>query len=400
MNARQIYSTEALCCGCEACANICPKNAISMQTGKLGCLFPAIDPNSCIECGLCEKVCQYKTTPTFSSVDKVYAAANTDELALKKSASGGIFYSIAESFVADGGVVYGCSMECLDDKLSAVHIRVSSSDDLHKLQGSKYVQSEIRWIYKSVKKDLDNGIKVLFSGTPCQIGGLKSYFLNQQYDNLYVIDLICHGVPSNRFFQKYLDYQEKKLNCRIKDYTFRDKTIGWGLVGKMTVLTDKGKLKTKLIPDKLSSYYNLFLRGLIYRDSCYECMYAQRNRVSDITIGDYWGIENEHPELLAENGGSLSKKNGISCVLVNSEKGENLLMKYGKKLQLYSSDFEKAARKNKQLNAPMNLDKDMREKIVHDYALGYSAVEQSYFKNMGFRKHIYALYYKLKQAMR
>lgn len=400
MKGRKIYLTEASCCGCEACVNICPKNAISMQAGTLGSLFPVIDSNLCVECGLCEKVCQYKTKPSFRSVAKVYAAANTDETSLKKSASGGIFYAIAESFVANGGVVYGCSMECMDNKLSTMHVQVSSNDNLCKLQGSKYVQSEIRETYKSVKKDLDNEKLVLFSGTPCQIGGLKSYLLNRKYDNLYTIDLICHGVPSDEFFQKYLDYQEKKLKCRIKEYTFRDKSIGWGLVGKMTFLTNSGKLKTKLIPDKLSSYYNLFLRGLIYRDSCYECMYAQKNRVSDITIGDYWGIENEHPELLAENGGSLSIKNGISCVLVNSEKGKNILMKYGKKLQLYSSDFEKAARKNKQLNSPMHLDRGMREKIIRDYTSGYSTVERSYFKNMGLRKYIYTLYYKLKQVMR
>lgn len=397
MIEKQIYATEEQCCGCEACMNICPKNAISMQPGTLGTLLPVIDSSLCVECGLCRRVCQYQTKPILHSAAKVYVAANTDESALKKSASGGVFFAIAESFVANGGVVYGCTMECQNDKLSTFHTRVSTKDGLKRLQGSKYVQSEIKETYKSVKSDLDKGIVVLFSGTPCQIGGLKSFLMHREYDNLYTMDLICHGVPSNQFFQAYIEFREKKMKCKIRKYSFRDKSIGWGLVAKMVFQTDNGKRKTMIIPDKLSSYYNLFLRGLIYRNSCYQCMYAQDKRVSDITIGDYWGIEAMHPELLKENGGSISVKKGVSCILVNSEKGEGLINDYGKKLLVYSSDFEKVSRKNKQLNAPMPLNKELREKIIHDYSSGYGTIERNYFKKMGFKMYIYALYYKMKQ---
>lgn len=374
METITLFKSNKDCCACGACVNICLKQAIQMQEDENGFLYPIIDNDKCIKCGLCIKTCALQNNKLKNTPLKTYAAQshNTD---LKKSASGGIFASLAVNVLKDGGVVYGAALENVNGKLICRHIVVNSVTDLEKLQGSKYIQSNIGNIYQAVKKNLLENKIVLFSGTPCQVDGLRAY-LGKQYENLYCIDIICHGVPSNKMFQDYIETLEKKYNDKIIDFKFRDKTKGWGLTAKG--YTAKGY--TAIIQANVSSFYYYFLKSYIYRDSCYSCKYACKNRCGDITIGDYWGIENAHPEVL-KNNSVLDYRNGVSCLIVNTEQGKKLIEKYKDDLKLIESDFEKAAEENRQLNRASVCNVEKRDEILNLYSKsGYESVENSFRK--------------------
>ena len=372
MREIKLFKDKKYCCACGACLNICPKQAISMQKDEYGFLYPQIDESKCIKCGLCLKTCAFQNSELKNIPIKTYAA-QSDNTDLKESASGGIFASIATNVLREGGVIYGAAMEIENDKLTVRHIAVENDTDLIKLQGSKYVQSSTEKIYQDIKKKLNDNRLVLFSGTPCQVDGLNSY-LGKTYDNLITIDIICHGVPNNQMFQDYIALLEEKYKDKIIDFKFRDKTKGWGLTAKG--YTAKGY--TAIIPANVSSYYYMFLKSYIYRDSCYSCKYACKNRCGDITIGDYWGIERAHPEVLKENEYGLDYKNGISCVIVNTKQGAKALEKYKSDLRLLESVFEKAAKENGQLNHSSNCYKNKREEVLALYKeLGYGSVEKA-----------------------
>lgn len=374
METITLFKNKKDCCACGACLNICPRQAIQMQEDENGFLYPIIDNDKCIKCGLCIKTCALQNSKLTNVPLKTYAAQsnNTD---LKKSASGGIFASLSVNVLNAGGVIYGAALENINGKLICRHIAVNSLNDLEKLQGSKYIQSNIGNIYKDVKKNLIENKTVLFSGTPCQVDGLKAY-LDKKYENLYCIDIICHGVPSNKMFQDYIETLEKKYNDKIVDFKFRDKTKGWGLTAKG--YTAKGY--TTIIPANVSSFYYYFLKSYIYRDSCYSCKYACKNRCGDITIGDYWGIENAHPEVL-QNNSELDYKSGTSCLIINTEQGNKLIEKNRDNLRLIESDFEKAAKENGQLNIASACNVEKRNKLLNLYRKnGYESVENSFRK--------------------
>ena len=379
METITLFKNKKDCCACGACLNICPRQAIQMQEDENGFLYPIIDNDKCIKCGLCIKTCALQNSKLTNVPLKTYAAQsnNTD---LKKSASGGIFASLSVNVLNAGGVIYGAALENINGKLICRHIAVNSLNDLEKLQGSKYIQSNIGNIYKDVKKNLIENKTVLFSGTPCQVDGLKAY-LDKKYENLYCIDIICHGVPSNKMFQDYIETLEKKYNDKIVDFKFRDKTKGWGLTAKG--YTAKGyttKGYTTIIPANVSSFYYYFLKSYIYRDSCYSCKYACKNRCGDITIGDYWGIENAHPEVL-QNNSELDYKSGTSCLIINTEQGNKLIEKNRDNLRLIESDFEKAAKENGQLNIASACNVEKRNKLLNLYRKnGYESVENSFRK--------------------
>lgn len=361
MKEIKLFEDKKDCCACGACLNICPKQAISMQKDEYGFLYPQIEKGKCIKCGLCLKTCAFQNGELKNIPIKTYAA-QSDNTDLKESASGGIFASIAANVLREGGVIYGAAMEMENDKLTVRHIAVENDADLIKLQGSKYVQSSTEKIYQDVKKKLNDNRLVLFSGTPCQVDGLNSY-LGKTYDNLITIDIICHGVPNNQMFQDYIALLEEKYKDKIIDFKFRDKTKGWGLTAKG--YTAKGY--TAIIPANVSSYYYMFLKSYIYRDSCYSCKYACKNRCGDITIGDYWGVEKAHPEVLKENYYRLDYKNGISCLIVNTEQGARILEKYKSSLRLLYSAFEKVAKENRQLNHSSICSMGKRIKILDTY---------------------------------
>ena len=373
-----LFHDKAECCGCEACVNICPQKAIHMEEDEYGFRYSCIDASLCVECGLCQRVCGYKQVEENNVPVSTYVACtlNTD---IMKSASGGIFASLAKSMIEQGGIVYGVSMETISGELTPMHIGVEKLEDLIKLQGSKYVQSIMGDTYQQVKKLLMQGRKILFSGTPCQVAGLKTYLGDVGNENLLLVDIICHGVPSVSFFQSYVKELEKKLKGKITEFRFRDKSSGWGLVGKASYLTAKNQEKSKLIYARESSYYQLFLRGDIYRENCYSCKYASSNRPGDITLGDYWGIEHDHPDYLVANGGDFDEAQGISCMIINTSKGKEYVKQVSDGLRLGTSTFEKVARKNGQLRYPTK-SSERRQMILDKYVNGGYQEVDAWFK--------------------
>lgn len=308
----------------------------------------------------------------------LHAAASKNSVLLRKSASGGAFAVIAEAVLKNEGIVYGAALPMENGILEPKHIRVDSLDKLILLQGSKYVQSEIGDTYSQAKQDLMQGKTVLFSGTPCQIAGLKKY-LKKDYNNLLTIDIICHGVPSKRLFQDFIEFHGKKLGGKITEFYFRDKTKGQGMITRSVYQSEGEKQKEKVISGNLISYFNLFLKSYIYRENCYSCPFASKERVGDLTVGDFWGFHEEYPSYDEKQG--LSNGKGISCVLVNTDKGNNVLEQCEDQFVLMTSDFEKVARHNDQLHSPSKYS-PKREQILELYQKeGYEAVDRYFHKN-------------------
>ncbi len=370
----QLFTSKTSCCGCGACAAVCPKNAIVLKEDADGFRYPVIDEGLCVECGACQKACAYQHTETPVSQKQVYAAAATD-VTLTESASGGMFSTMAKAVLASGGVVYGCTMAYENERLIPKHIAVETENELIRLKGSKYVQSDLGDSYRDIKERLKAGQTVLFSGTPCQVAGLYG-FLGNDHDNLFTVDLICHGVPSARLFADYIAFEEQKRGDKVTAFRFRDKSDGWKLQASMMV--DGNKLTFE--PEE-SSYYQMFLNSYTYRINCYSCPYACDKRPGNLTIGDYWCIDLVHPELLKENGGKLDEHSGVSCLIVNNDKGQQMLERFGGGIDKFPSTYENACRYNRQLTAPSTL-KPERETALALAREGYASVEKWYRKRL------------------
>ncbi|MGN9152245.1 Coenzyme F420 hydrogenase/dehydrogenase, beta subunit C-terminal domain [Bariatricus sp. HCP3S3_E12] len=367
-----LYSEKNDCCACGACLNICSKQAISMVEDECGFRYPQIDENLCVRCGRCKQVCVFQNSKVENSPVKVFAGVAKDERIRRTSASGGIFAAIAKTVLEEGYVVFGAALQT---DYSVRHIAIKSVEDLLKLQGSKYTQSDIGRTYSEVKKYLDQGGKVLFSGTPCQVDGLYVY-LGKGNENLVTIDIICHGVPSNRMFKDYIE----SLGQDVSNFVFRDKSIGWGINGSAII-----NGKKKRIWQSSSAYLYYFTKGWIYRENCYQCQYTSSHRPADITLGDFWGIEKQHPEYLGKDGWDESK--GLSVIIANTVKGEVLLNDMRFVLDLKESTFEKAAACNGQLRHPSKTGK--RAELVELYAsVGWDGLERRFKKNIGW--HFYS----------
>lgn len=374
-----LYTDKKNCCGCGACANICPKNAISMQEDKSGFIYPHINNDLCIKCKKCRTVCAFQNTEIKNNPLRTFAAVGKNPSVNRHSASGGIFASLAGQFIKNGGIVFGAAF---DSNWKVNHIRADNTDSLKRIQGSKYVQSSTGKTFSEVKKLLDNGKKIFYSGTPCQIAGLYG-FLGKDYENLITADLICHGVPNNRMLTEYIASIEKKENGKIKKFSFRDKSIGWGINGSVIIEKNNSRFKKKLW-QSASPYLYYFSAGWIYRECCYECKYACEHRPADITLGDYWGIEKAHPEYLGKDG--WNEKNGISVVIANTEKGVDFINNYHECADFRKSDFQSASARNSQLKKPSNSGK--RNEIIEIYTReGWEALEERFNKNIGLRKY-------------
>lgn len=394
MEKEKLVNDKIKCCGCGLCSFKCPKHAITMKEDEYGFIYPYIDKTKCINCGICKKVCQYdKKNNEISYNIKTYAAFSNDSKILNSTASGGIFTSIAKSFIEDNGVVFGCSLIKENNDFIVKHIKVDKIKDLEKLKGSKYVQSDITNIYEEILKELKEGKKVLFSGTPCQVASIKS-IVNSSC--LYTIDIICHGVPSNKMFNDYINFLNETKNIRIYNYKFRDKKKGWGLY-YCYYYYDLKKEKYSYVcePAFKSSYYQMFLDSYTYRENCYNCPYANDRRVGDITIGDYWGIVIEHPELISSDG--IKPEKGVSCIIVNSIKGEYLLNYYNNNFVIYYSDYNKVKKHNHQLNH------SSRKPIYSEIFMnkykdkGYSSIDKCYKVNNYFKNILKEIWYILKK---
>ena len=301
------------CSGCGVCVKVCSVNAISLKSDKSGFSYPVIDLNKCIKCGLCKKKCSFNKKESIDNELEnpiIFAAKNKDEDMRMKSSSGGIFSLLANYVFKNNGSVYGATF---NDKFEVEHIRIISKKHLNKLRGSKYVESKLGDIFSKVEKDLDEKQLVLFSGTPCQIAGLKSFLGKKSQDNLIVIDLVCHGIPSPKLLKKIFSELEIKNKSKIKKFYFRHKCKNWKSTKTLVQFTNN-KI---LVNDKfLNSYMELFLRNISLRESCFNCVFANYNRVGDITLGDFWGIEKSHPE--------FDDNRGVSLVLLNTKKGQKL----------------------------------------------------------------------------
>lgn len=308
-------ASKDLCTGCTACASICPQKCICMTEDVDGFTYPKIANEAlCISCGACEQVC-----PILNQIEhkefltKAYAALSKSDLLRMESSSGGIFSELSKIVIQSRGIVYGASY---DKNNSVEHIGVDNIDDLGKLRGAKYSQSNLGNSFLTIKKQLDSGIKVLFSGTPCQIGGLKA-FLKKDYENLLCIDFVCHGVPSPLVWKKYVNYRAKiDDNSNSPDYiNLRNKESGWSKYS-YSVEFHYTNGKRYICNNSEDVFMKLFVNNYILRRSCSACHFKGYGRLSDITLGDFWGIWDINSE--------MDDNKGTSLVLINSLKGEEL----------------------------------------------------------------------------
>ena len=327
------------CTGCSLCAAMCPVSCITMKAGKLGHLFPRIDNKKCINCGLCTRNCPALKLVELSAPYKAYAAWAKDESDYRSSTSGGASSIFSQYIIRHGGVVYGCAVL---PGAKIEHVRIDKIEDLYKIKGSKYVQSTITESLRLIKKDIKEKKIVLFIGTPCQIAAVKNLFRNLP-DNLYLIDLVCHGTPSLIYFQNYLKRHVPLL--KIDDVKFRSESK------YITSVFSNNKViysSSDLWKYRYKDYFNnAFMDGFSFRESCYQCRYANPNRGSDITIGDFWGLGKE------TSCDQIPEHNyGISLVLPITKKGETLFQEVAKVMNVYERPVSEAINGNDQLRHP------------------------------------------------
>lgn len=319
------------CCGCAACMNRCPKDAITMVEDEKGFRYPKIDQTKCIECGLCEKSCPVLQNKRSENEPKAYACINKDEEERLRSSSGGIFSLLAKEILSKKGVVFGAAF---DKDFFVTHQYIENVEDLDKLKTSKYLQSIIGNTYRQAKEFLEQGRYVLYTGTPCQIEGLLSY-LGKDYKNLYTQDFICHGVPSPKVWKKYINYRKGKDEKSPISINFRDKVPqGWKMFS-LSFQYENSKYSANQTED---IYMKAFLRDICLRDSCYQCSFRKEKRISDITLADFWGVNKILPE--------WDDDRGTSLVLVNSEKGREIYQEILEKLKSKEVTMENALMSN------------------------------------------------------
>ncbi len=335
------------CTGCGACSNICPKKCISMAEDKFGFLYPNINNDSCIDCGLCKKICPANADVQFNDPKNVYAAINKSDVDYATSTSGGIATLFSRNIIEKNGVVYGAGFL---DGFRVKHLRCETQADVEKIKGSKYVQSITVDMLDALKKDLEDGRNVLFVGTPCQVAGVKSY-VKKDYPNLILCDLVCHGVPSSKMLKEHLS----GINDidKAEKVSFRDKQGFYlSVFDKDGVIYRKRNFK--------DVFYLGFLKSLLYRECCYSCKYAKSQRVSDITLGDFWGFDSEKGKFPS------STSNGLSLVMVNTEKGNGFFEECKDKMIFVQRTAQEAVAGNKQLRFPSVKHRN-RNKFVSRY---------------------------------
>lgn len=329
------------CCGCYACASACPKKCISMVSDEEGFWYPQVKEADCIRCGRCEKICPVLHDGKTDNAPTAYAAYYQNEKIRMESSSGGVFTLFAESILRRGGVVFGA---CFDARFQVIHDYTETIEGLSKFRGSKYMQSRIGNAYNQAREFLAQGRTVLFSGAPCQIAGLRA-FLGKEYDNLFCLDIICHGVPSPKAWERYFVWQEKRADSKAQNVSFREKAKGWKQYC-IVIAFENQKIYRRLFSE--DPFMGAFLNDLSLRPSCYDCAFKKRNRESDATLADFWGIEAIVPE--------MSDDKGTSLLIVNSEKGNRLLARVLQNLVLQPVELEKAISCNPSMlrSAPRN----------------------------------------------
>ena len=327
---KSVYDCKKNCCGCTACSKACPTNAITMVADSKGFYYPQIDESKCINCKKCVKICPLNKEIAKKVNQIVYAVKNKNEEIRRTSSSGGVFNSLARQIIKQNGVVYGA---VYDEELNVVHAMIDKEQDLDLLKGSKYVQSDLKNTFLNVKENLQKDLLVLFSGTPCQVYGLLN-FLGKKYDNLITCDFLCHGVPSSKVFNDHKNFLEKKYKAKIDKINFRFKNED-----SITNLHITFKNKTTILETSANDYYYfLFNKDYSLRESCYNCHFTNTNRVSDITIGDYWNAKKVMPDFYDNK--------GISLVIINTIKGQSFFNKVKSKLIIKDSNLKECLQPN------------------------------------------------------
>lgn len=300
------------CCGCNACIQICPKGCITANTTREGFRYPITDATCCIDCGLCEQACPVLAPHPQRKPESVLAAVNPDKATRSQSSSGGFFSLLAEKVLKEGGLVFGAAF---NDLWQVEQTGIEQPDQLDRLRRSKYVQSHTLDTFRTVERALKQGRPVLYSGTHCQIAGLK-HFLRKDYPTLLTVDIVCHGVPSPGIWQRFLEeYKRRNKMSRIVSINFRDKSTGWRKYSfSIRYVSTKGRLQTLSIPYRKCAYMQGFLKNLYLRTSCHHCPAKEGRSGADLTISDYWNIRNTSPE--------RDDNTGVSAVFIYSEKGQ------------------------------------------------------------------------------
>ena len=315
------------CCGCSACYAACPKDAISMKPDDFGLRYPEVDPDKCIDCGICEKVCSFRPVDD-SELPDSFAVRHKDLSTVRESTSGAVFTALSDKVLEEGGTVYGAAY---DESFRVVHKRAVDKAARDEFRKSKYVQSDMGNVFRQVRTDLRKGRKVLFSGTPCQTAGLKSYIGPALSDGLYLADIVCHGVPSPKVWEAYLDWMQEKEKGRILKANFRDKDYGW------RSCVETFEFEGRKVASK--SYAFMYYRHLALRESCSECPYADIHRPSDITMADYWRKDRNCPDFASDN-------MGCSLVLCHTGKGRELLQSVSDSLMMVKVELNRCIQPN------------------------------------------------------
>lgn len=369
------------CCGCTACVSVCNFNAITMKQDKMGFEYPVVDEQLCINCGLCEKVCTFKENYDIKAnlpLPLAYAARHHNINEVRSSRSGAAFIAITDWVIDKGGVVYGVGYT---DHFTVAHKRATTKEERNEFKGSKYVQSTLKNTFKQVKYDLQNQKIVLFSGTPCQTAGLKKIIGNSKLnENLILVDIVCHGVPAPYIWRDYLSYIEKKFHKKIIAVNFRDKRFGWKAHRETLTFEDQTILSPKYAP-----YTDLFYQHIMLRPSCSKCHFCNTKRPSDLTLADFWGWERTNKDLNKDN-------EGISLLLINTDKGRHILNYIKKDLYLYETTLEKCLQPN--LISP-SIFSTSYKKFEHEYIkYGFTYVLKKYTK-IGFRRRCKVLFFEI-----
>lgn len=356
------------CCGCTACASVCPCGAISMQPDVLGFLYPHIDASKCIDCGLCDNICSFHKENNDAKHIRpiVYGGRHTDSEQVKRSRSGAAFVAISDYVFSRKGVVYGAGY---DGQFRVIHKRATDAKERDEFRGSKYVQSDLRGIFPSVKNDLEAGKLVLFTGTPCQVAGLDNYIDKSLRDNLILVDIVCYGVPGPTIWQDYLLYLKAKEDDEIVGVNFRDKEKhGWSSQVEAITFKNKG---TKYY----THYASLFGSGLAMRESCGICPYANTQRPSDLTLGDFWGVEKINAQINQDN-------KGVSLILCNTSKGQAVFQQISSEMDCFLCDTDCFLQPRLMAPTKVNPQRDAFEKYYEQHGLK-EAMEQ--FRIVGWK---------------
>lgn len=362
------------CCGCTACVSICNQNAITMQPDTMGFLYPKVDNNKCIECGLCERVCNfnehYNTKDNFP-FPKAYAVRHKNNQEIETSRSGAAFIAISDWVINQGGVVYGVGFT---SQFNIVHKRATTKAERDEFKGSKYVQSNLKDTFRQIKNDLKQGLYVLFSGTPCQTAGLNAYINNNLLkDHLILVDIICHGVSSPKIWQDYLHFIENKEKASIIEVNFRNKKYGWSSHIE-TFKFNNGEIHP------YTTFTKLFYQHIIFRHSCEICHFCNMRRPSDITLGDFWGWEKTNKNINADN-------KGISLVLCNTKKGEALFNAINKDLNIIPAHLKDCMQTNLKHPSIIHPLRNYFEKKYQQY--GFDYILDIYGNSHNFHKYFF-----------